>query len=110
MTVTSYRGRSGVLVAAARAEAWRRMSCGDGTPGSRVYDWVSTPSVPSSDATGVAGSWPPQHQHQRTGLLRVFKCPRGTRLRTLVATAGARRAVEESFQIANNEAGRVQYP
>jgi SRSO17 transposase len=31
------------------------------------------------------------------------------RLRTLVATAGARWAVEESFQIAKNEAGLDQY-
>ena len=34
---------------------------------------------------------------------------RGTRLRTLVATAGARWAVEESFQTAKNEAGLDQY-
>jgi SRSO17 transposase len=46
-----------------------------------------------------------------TGELAYYRCfgPRGTRLRTLVATAGARWAVEESFQTAKNEAGLDQY-
>ena len=51
----------------------------------------------------------------RPGAWRRISCgdgahgPRGTRLRTLVKTAGARWAVEESFQTAKNEVGLDQY-
>ena len=46
-----------------------------------------------------------------TGEIAYYLCfgPRGTRLRTLVRTAGARWAVEESFQTAKNEVGLDQY-
>ena len=35
--------RADELIAKVRAGAWRRMSCGDGAHGPRVYDWVSVP-------------------------------------------------------------------
>jgi SRSO17 transposase len=97
------------LVAKIRPGAWRRMSCGDGAHGPRVYDWVSVP-VRAPFPHGRRG-WVLARRTISTGELAYYVCfgPRGTRLRTLVRTAGARWAVEESFQIAKNEAGLDQY-
>jgi SRSO17 transposase len=97
------------LIAKIRAGAWRRISCGDGAHGPRVYDWVSVP-IRSSFPHGRRG-WVLTRRNITTGELAYYVCfgPRGTRLRTLVRTAGARWAVEEGFQIAKNETGLDQY-
>ncbi|MDY7091205.1 MAG: IS701 family transposase [Actinomycetota bacterium] len=101
--------RVDVLIGTVRAGAWRRLSCGDGAHGPRVYDWASVP-IRATFAHGRRG-WVLARRNISTGELAYYVCfgPRGTRLRTLVATAGARWAVEESFQIAKNEAGLDQY-
>ena len=97
------------LVGTIRPGAWRRMSCGDGAHGPRVYDWVSVP-IRTTFPHGRRG-WVLARRTITTGETAYYVCfgPRGTRLRTLVATAGARWAVEESFQTAKNEAGLDQY-
>jgi SRSO17 transposase len=97
------------LIAAVRPGAWQRMSCGDGAHGPRVYDWVSVP-IRAPFPHGRRG-WVLTRRNITTGELAYYRCfgRRGTRLRTLVATAGARWAVEESFQTAKNEAGLDQY-
>jgi SRSO17 transposase len=97
------------LIGKVRAGAWRRMSCGDGAHGPRVYDWTSVP-IRATFAHGRRG-WVLTRRSISSGELAYYVCfgPRGTRLRTLVRTAGARWAVEESFQIAKNEAGLDQY-
>ncbi len=97
------------LIAKVRAGAWRRMSCGDGAHGPRVYDWISVP-IRTTFQHGRRG-WVLARRSITSGELAYYVCfgPRGTRLRTLVRTAGARWAVEESFQIAKNEAGLDQY-
>jgi SRSO17 transposase len=101
--------RVDTLIGKVRAGAWRRMSCGDGAHGPRVYDWASVPIRTEFDH-GRRG-WVLARRNITTGELAYYVCfgPRGTRLRTLVRTAGARWAVEESFQIAKNEAGLDQY-
>jgi SRSO17 transposase len=97
------------LIGKVRAWAWRRMSCGDGAHGPRVYDWVSVP-IRATFSHGRRG-WVLARRNITTSELAYYVCfgPRGTRLRTLVRTAGARWAVEEGFQIAKNEAGLDQY-
>ncbi|WP_425548287.1 IS701 family transposase [Actinoplanes cyaneus] len=97
------------LIRKVRAGAWRRMSCGDGAHGPRVYDWVSVP-IRAGFEHGRRG-WVLARRNISNGELAYYVCfgPRGTRLQTLVRTAGARWAVEESFQIAKNEAGLDQY-
>ena len=97
------------LIGKVRAGAWRRMSCGDGAHGPRVYDWASVPIRADFDH-GRRG-WVLGRRNTTTGELAYYVCfgPRGTRLRTLVRTAGARWAVEEGFQIAKNEVGMDQY-
>jgi SRSO17 transposase len=97
------------LIGKVRAGAWRRISCGDGAHGPRVYDWVPAP-IRGSFPHGRRG-WVLARRNITTGELAYYVCfgPRGTRLRTLVRTAGARWAVEEGFQIAKNEVGLDQY-
>jgi SRSO17 transposase len=97
------------LAGRVRPGAWTRLSCGDGAHGPRVYDWVSVP-IRAGFAHGRRG-WVLARRNTTTGELAYYRCfgPRGTRLRTLVATAGARWAVEESFQTAKNETGLDQY-
>ena len=103
------RTRADELIAAVRPGAWKRMSCGEGAHGPRVYDWASVP-IRASFAHARRG-WVLARRNLSTGEIAYYRCfgPRGTRLRTLVATAGARWAVEESFQSAKNEAGLDQY-
>lgn len=101
--------RVDALIGKIRAGAWRRMSCGDGAHGPRVYDWVSVP-IRATFPHGRRG-WVLARRNISTGELAYYVCfgSRGTRLRTLVRTAGARWAIEESFQTAKNEAGLDQY-
>lgn len=97
------------LIATIRAGAWRRLSCGDGAHGPRVYDWAWTPiRVPfAHDRRG----WVLARRSISTGETCYYRCfgARGTRLQDLVRTAGARWAIEESFQTAKNEVGLDQY-
>jgi SRSO17 transposase len=97
------------LIGTIRPGAWRRMSCGDGAHGPRVYDWATVP-IRAPFPHGRRG-WVLARRNITTGELAYYVCfgQRGTRLRTLVRTAGARWAVEESFQAAKNEAGLDQY-
>jgi len=100
--------RADELIGKVRAGAWRRMSCGDGAHGPRVYDWLSMP-IRATFPHGRRG-WVLARRNITTGELAYYLCfgPRGTRLRTLVRTAGARWAIEESFQTAKNEVGLDQ--
>jgi SRSO17 transposase len=103
------------LIAKVPAGAWRRMSCGDGAHGPRVYDWVSTP-IRRPFAHGRRG-WvlarrsvsDPEPGKARETAYYVCFGRRGTRLRELVRVAGSRWAVVESFQTAKNEVGLDQY-
>jgi SRSO17 transposase len=97
------------MIGKVRAGAWRRMSCGDGAHGPRVYDWAWTP-IRTRFAHGRRG-WVLARRSISTGEIAYYRCfgARGTRLRDLVRVAGARWAIEESFQTAKNEVGLDQY-
>ena len=97
------------MIAGGRAGAWRRMSCGDGAHGPRVYDWAWTP-IRRAFPHGRRG-WVLARRSISTDEICYYVCfgPRGTRLRDLVRVAGTRWAVEESFQTAKNEVGLDQY-
>jgi SRSO17 transposase len=97
------------LIARIRGGAWRRLSCGEGAHGPRVYEWASVP-IRRRFPHGRRG-WVLARRSITTGETCYYVCfgPRGTRLRELVRVAGARWAVEESFQTAKNEVGLDQY-
>jgi SRSO17 transposase len=90
--------------------AWRRLSCGAGAKGPRVYDWAFV-------------SWPHHEQetHQRGWLVRrsldaagelafyFTYAPFDVPLQKLVEVAGSRWAIEECFEQAKQETGLDQY-
>jgi SRSO17 transposase len=92
------------------AEAWQRLSAGDGATGPRLYDWYRLPLVP-----------PLQAGYERWCLVRrslsdpdelqayVAFAPAGTDLATLVQVAGRRWTIEVAFEAAKGEVGLDQY-
>ena len=102
--------RVGSLPAGVPDDAWHRISCGDGAKGPRVYDWAllrtNSPEPPEyarwllirrsvTDPTEVA----------------YFACggPPATTLNDLVRVAGARRAIEDLFELAKGDCGLDEY-
>src|SRR3954447_20265464 len=75
-----------------------------GAKGQRYYDWACleppTPSPASTDAAGAGCWWLLIRRSRRTGELAFYRCyaPTPVRLIQLVAVAGRRWTVEESFQ------------
>uniref|UniRef100_UPI003593BC34 IS701 family transposase n=1 Tax=Streptomyces umbrinus TaxID=67370 RepID=UPI003593BC34 len=100
------------VLAGAPAEAWERISCGDGAKGPRVYDWAAAklPTIDGCDPT-----------HYRWVLARrslarpeeiayyLAFAQADVTVAELVRVAGARWAIEECFQAAKNECGLDQY-
>lgn len=102
--------RARALLSELPAGVWRRLSCGNGSKGPRLYDWARLPlncSCPrpyarwlllrrsTTDATDVA----------------YFVCgaPPWTTLRQLVAVAGQRWAIEECLEIGKSDCGLDEY-
>jgi len=98
------------LLAEAPAEAWHRLSCGDGSKGPRVFDWALHPA-----------NSPEPEEYARWLLVRrdvddpeglaYFLCggPPDTAIEQLVAVAGARWAIEECFAVAKGDCGLDHY-
>ncbi|SEG85532.1 transposase, IS4 family [Actinacidiphila yanglinensis] len=100
------------VLTGAPAEAWERISCGQGAKGPRVYDWAAAklPTVDGSDPT--YNRW----VLARRSLARpqeiayyLASAPADATVSELVRVAGARWAIEECFQAAKNECGLDQY-
>jgi SRSO17 transposase len=102
--------RVGALLAGIPADAWRRLSCGDGAKGPRVYDWaLSRTNSPEPD------------EYARWVLIRrsvsdpsevaYFACggPPATTLDELVRVAGTRWAVEDLFALGKGDCGLDEY-
>src|SRR5215469_16432156 len=95
--------RADALAAAAPAQAWKRLSAGDGAKGPRLYDWaMATLPIVRDPAEGYdrwllirRGITDPEE-------LAYYLCfgPAGTIISQLVRVAGARWAIEECFQSA----------
>jgi SRSO17 transposase len=92
------------------ADAWQRLSAGDGEKGPRLYYWYRLPLVP-----------PLQEGFERWCLVRrslsdptdlqayVVFAPEGTELEELVRVAGRRWTIEVAFEAAKGEVGLDQY-
>jgi SRSO17 transposase len=103
-------GRVDEVVAALPARSWRRISCGEGAHGPRVYDWARVP---------IRIGWRPGRGHwllARRSIsdpteIAYYICygPRRSGLVDLARVAGARWPVEECFQQAKNETGLDDY-
>src|SRR4051794_2083348 len=103
--------RADVLAAALPRRAWQRLSAGPGAKGQRYYDWawldLPAPGPASTDAAGAGCWWLLIRRSRRTGELAFYRChhPTPVRLIQLVAVAGRRWTVEESFQGGKGLAG-----
>jgi SRSO17 transposase len=97
------------LVEQLPTQGWRRLSAGDGAKGPRTYDWARVallrPGWPGR------GFWLLVRRRLSDGELAYYACsgPARTTLAELVRVAGARWAVEESFQTAKDEVGLDHY-
>jgi SRSO17 transposase len=112
-TIATADGRIGqyrvdALSAALPEAAWTRLSAGAGAKGPRVYDWARTPIRPFSEPDRY---WLLIRRSLTDGELAHYLCfcPPQTPLDDLVAVAGRRWAIEESFQTAKSEVGLDHY-
>ncbi len=104
------QARAKGLLAEVPTDGWRRLSCGAGAKGPRVYDWAR-----------VTTNCPAPHRYARWLLVRrsvadpaevaYFACggPAGTTLPDLVRVAGTRWAIEECFELAKGDCGLDEY-
>jgi SRSO17 transposase len=110
-----------------RAKAWQRLSAGAGTKGPRWYSWAWVQLAPTPPS-GTSGEDSTAHcendgeatagvhhvlirRNDNTGELAFHLCyaPRPVPLPTLVAVAGQRWRIEESFQAAKGLVGLDQH-
>jgi len=112
-TIGTLDGRIGqyrvdALSAALPEDAWTRLSAGDGAKGPRLYDWARVPIRPLSQPDRY---WLLIRRRLTDGELAHYLCfcPPHTPLEELVAVAGRRWAIEESFQAAKGEVGLDHY-
>ena len=102
--------RADALIAALPAQAWRTRSAGKGAKGDRLYDWARTPihgiNFPDPNYWLLA-------RRSRTDPidLAYYLChaPARTGLAELVAVAGTRWAIEETFQTSKGQTGLDHY-
>jgi SRSO17 transposase len=93
--------------------AWKRLSAGDGTKGSRLYDWAYLELADLEAAEyndDLTGLWTRGLLIRRTISdqdLAFFStwCPAGTPMETLVRVEGQRWAIEDAFETAKTELG-----
>ena len=95
------------------ADAWQRLSAGEGTKGARLNDWayleLADLDAAEYDETG-SGLWTRGLLIRRNiadGDLTFFTtwCPAGTTIQALVSVEGHRWAIEDSFETTKNELG-----
>jgi SRSO17 transposase len=98
------------LVAALPADAWARLSAGDGAKGPRLYDWARIAIRPLADPT--RGYWLLARRRVADPTEFAYYVCFGaatTALADLVRVAGTRWAIEECLQAAKGEVGLDHY-
>jgi SRSO17 transposase len=101
--------RADELAAMLPRQAWKRISAGSGAKGPRLYHWARAPIRPLEDTRSY---WLlARRSLSDPGDVAYYLCfgPEGTPLRELVRVAGARWAIEETFQSAKGQVGLDQY-
>jgi SRSO17 transposase len=92
------------------AEAWHRLSAGEGSKGPRLYDWAYAPDrsgAPAGWAKGLLIRRKLDEPDELTFYLTL--APPETDLATLVRVAGTRWTIEGCFEAAKGEVGLDQY-
>jgi SRSO17 transposase len=90
--------------------AWRRVSCGAGAQGPRIFDWAWVPVRPALRPGWVHGVLLRRScSHPTEVAYYVTYAPEGTPPRALVRAAGARWAIEDTLKLAKGQVGLDQY-
>ncbi len=91
-------------------EGWVEASCGDGSKGARVYDWLWL-SVDQPTSGGLIRSLLVRRSKNVSEDLQAYSCcaPSGTPVEKLIETAGVRWTVECCFAESKSEVGLDQY-
>jgi SRSO17 transposase len=106
--------RADVIAGHIPADAWQRLSAGQGTKGPRWYDWARV-RLARLRMTAAERRWDHwllvrRSRSDPTDLAYyVVFAPAGTSLRTLARVAGARWRIEQSFELAKGEVGLDEY-
>jgi SRSO17 transposase len=97
--------RADELAAGAPKRGWQRLSCGRGSKGQRLYDWLLLDPSVGEHLLLVRRSI------SKPGELAYYICHSSTPVPVaeLVRVAGSRWGVEETFQFAKNETGLDHY-
>jgi hypothetical protein len=97
--------RADELAASAPQRGWQRLSCGQGSKGHRLYDWLLVDPGADQHLLLVRRSI------TKPSELAYYVCHSHTPvpLAKLVRVAGSRWGVEETFQFAKNETGLDHY-
>jgi SRSO17 transposase len=92
------------------ADAWSRLSCGDGSKGPRRYDWAAL-RIPCPDPDRFARWLLIRRSVADPGEVAYFACggPPSTPLAELVRVAGRRWTIEECFELAKGDCGLDEY-
>ena len=100
--------RADAVSAVVPEQGWERLSAGAGAKGPRLYDWVRVPIRPLCEPGRY---WLLVRRSLTDGELAHYLCfcPPETSLADLVAVAGQRWAIEESFQAGKGQVGLDQY-
>jgi SRSO17 transposase len=106
--------RADAIAAQIPADAWQRLSAGDGAKGPRWYDWARV-RLARLQLTPEERRW--DHwllaRRSRTDPTErayyVVFAPAGTSLRTLARVAGQRWRIEQSIELAKGEVGLDHY-
>jgi SRSO17 transposase len=104
------QARVHALAADAPADAWHRLSAGDGAKGPRWYDWAVTRV--NCPEPGEFSRWLLVRRSASNPTDLAYDLvggPPDTPLREMVRAAGARWAVEECFEAAKGEVGLDHY-
>jgi SRSO17 transposase len=91
------------------ADAWQRLSAGDGAKGPRLYDWAHLPYNGAAKGFACALLVRRSASNPEEITFYLTHAPQGTGLAELVRVAGTRWAVESLFEQAKGEVGLDQY-
>ncbi len=97
-------------VLAAGPPTWRRLSCGEGAQGPRMYDWAFVPLRPALRADWLHSLLIRRHplRPTETAWYLVY-APVDTPLAEIVRAAGTRWTIEEVFKLAKGQVGLDHY-
>jgi SRSO17 transposase len=98
------------VAAALEPEDWKRLSCGEGAQGERIYDWACVPLRPALRDGWVHALLVRRHpaEPDEVAYYLVY-APIGTPLEEIVRAAGSRWAIEDVFKLAKRQAGLDDY-